>query len=552
MKPFFLLAIATFFVSASFSQNAASGKIDSLVDAWNITTWYVGELKNGKPNGLGVAVYKSGTAIRYVGNFSNGKYEGVGTLLFKDGAFLSGEWKAGKLNGQGANLTTDKVFYQGDFVNGEKNGNGTLVYGNNSFYQGSYKNDKQEGRIVSVGADATIFNDNIYVAGKMNGQGYQYEVSSKKLFEGTWKDDKWVSAATGNYTSFLKSSSFIGEKTDKQVLMGIIKEKKPVDTTFYYNYAAKKRYYGPYRNGVFDKGLIIRDDSTRFLGAVNDDGAYGTCAFIKLGKFYNYGNYEKDFMSGDRNLSISIANKTVFYGQVSNKGNWNGQAWYANNSNEIYKGKYVDNSLTEGWRIDKVGYFVKATWNKGNIATVSALYNEKGEPINIKPKTFSDALSTVARAYPTGYFGISGNDDFSDGYEEFLDEYYQSLINFPGTSSYDIIGVSKNDYDHYVSTFATTSDFAEAKKKYDYLCTEIKKAGIVLKKGAVPVKLSGDIKAADADNDFNISQFTLTPAAKGYNYFGVSVVIRKNIDNDYAVMVICGDKEDALTLKEEE
>lgn len=550
MKPFFLLAIATLFVFQSFSQNAASGKIDSLVDGWNITTWYVGELKNGKPNGLGVAVYRSGTAIRYVGNFVNGKYEGVGTLLFKDSAFLTGEWKAGKLNGQGANFTTAKAFYQGDFVNGEKNGNGTLIYANNSFYQGSYKNDKQEGRVVSVGADGTIFNDNIYAGGKMNGQGYQYEVSSKKLFEGTWKDDKWVGATTGNYTSFLKNSDFFGEKTEKQVLMGIIKEKKPVDTTFYYNYAAKKRYYGPYRNGSFEKGLIIRDDSTRFLGTVNADGAYGTCYFIKLGKFYNAGNYVKDFMSGDKNLSISIKDKTVFYGQVSNNGNWNGQAWYANNSNEIYKGKYVDNSFTEGMRIDKVGYCVKGTWKKGNIETVSALYNEKGEAINIKPKTFSDALSTVTRAYPTGFFGISGNDDYSDGYE-FLDVFYQSLINFPETSTYDIIGYNKNDYDYYISTFAKTTDFAAAKKKYDYLCSEIKKASLVLKKGATPVKLTGEIKAADAGKDFNISQFSLASLVKGYTYYAISVIIRKNPDGEYVVMIACGDGDDTLTLEEE-
>ena len=549
MKPFLLLAITTLFFTKSFSQNPTTGKIDSLRDAWDITVSYIGEIKNGKPNGLGVATYKSGTAIRYVGNFVNGKYEGTGVLLFNDGAFLSGEWKAGKLNGQGANLTKDKTFYQGNFVNGEKNGKGTLIYSNNGFYQGSFINDKYEGRVVSVGLNGTIINDNIYAGGKMNGQGYQYEVDSKKLFEGTWKDDKWTGTATSNYNSFLKNSGFYAEKTDKQILMGILIEKRPADTTFYYNLDLKKRYFGLYRNGNFDNGIIIRDDSTRFLGAINTDGAYGTCSFLKLGKFYNTGNYVKDYMSGDKSMSINIENKTVFTGQTVANGNWNGPAWYANNSNEIYKGKYVDNNFTEGWRIDKTGYCVKGIWSKGDLATVSAVYNENGEQVNTKPKTFPEALSIIARAYPSSYYGLSGNDDYSEGYD-FLDGYYQSFVNLPGTSSYDLIGFDKNDYDLYISTFAKTEDFAEAKKKYDYLCMQVKSAGLTLKKGATPVKLTGEIKQADDDKDFNISQFVLSAAVKGYNYFAASVVIKKNTDDEYMVMLVCGDKEDVLTLKD--
>src|SRR6185436_11142849 len=95
-----------FFIIVStilFAQNVK--KIESLKDGWDVSYSYTGEMKDGKPNGMGVAKYKSGNAIRYVGGFLNGRYNGRGTMFFNNGAFLTGEWKNGKLNGKGSFLT---------------------------------------------------------------------------------------------------------------------------------------------------------------------------------------------------------------------------------------------------------------------------------------------------------------------------------------------------------------------------------------------------------------------------------------------------------------
>ena len=59
-----------FFVIVStilFAQNVK--KIENLKDGWDVSVTYTGEIKDGKPNGMGVAKYKSGSAIRYVGSF---------------------------------------------------------------------------------------------------------------------------------------------------------------------------------------------------------------------------------------------------------------------------------------------------------------------------------------------------------------------------------------------------------------------------------------------------------------------------------------------------
>ena len=52
---------------------------------------YQGQVKNGKPNGLGVIIYTNGS--KYVGGWENGKYQGQGTFTKLDGTKYVGSWK---------------------------------------------------------------------------------------------------------------------------------------------------------------------------------------------------------------------------------------------------------------------------------------------------------------------------------------------------------------------------------------------------------------------------------------------------------------------------
>jgi len=54
---------------------------------------YVGEIKNGKPNGKGTKTYNNGN--KYVGEVKKGKRWGQGTLTWSDGTKLCCEWKGG-------------------------------------------------------------------------------------------------------------------------------------------------------------------------------------------------------------------------------------------------------------------------------------------------------------------------------------------------------------------------------------------------------------------------------------------------------------------------
>jgi hypothetical protein len=76
---------------------------------------YKGQVKNGKPNGLGVIIYPRG--FKYVGEYKDGKRNGQGTWTHPDGFKYVGEYKDGyRWNGI-RYYKNGKIW--GKYVNGE-------------------------------------------------------------------------------------------------------------------------------------------------------------------------------------------------------------------------------------------------------------------------------------------------------------------------------------------------------------------------------------------------------------------------------------------------
>ena len=64
---------------------------------------YQGDVKNGKPHGLGYLIYSNGN--RYVGRWKNGEKNGLGTETDRNGFGYEGEWKNGYMwNGKGYDI----------------------------------------------------------------------------------------------------------------------------------------------------------------------------------------------------------------------------------------------------------------------------------------------------------------------------------------------------------------------------------------------------------------------------------------------------------------
>lgn len=68
---------------------------------------YVGEIKNGVPNGQGIETFPSGN--KFEGEFKDGKPNGHATYTFSSGKYV-GEWKNGEWDGQGTETGSDGVW----------------------------------------------------------------------------------------------------------------------------------------------------------------------------------------------------------------------------------------------------------------------------------------------------------------------------------------------------------------------------------------------------------------------------------------------------------
>jgi hypothetical protein len=97
-----------------------NGKIGWYKDGYENTDWkYVGEIKNGKPNGQGT--YTSTDGRKYVGMFKDGKYHGQGIWTYSSvGQKDEGEWKDGKMTGQGTSTYPNGDKYVGEYKDGKK------------------------------------------------------------------------------------------------------------------------------------------------------------------------------------------------------------------------------------------------------------------------------------------------------------------------------------------------------------------------------------------------------------------------------------------------
>jgi hypothetical protein len=528
--------LIAFYAANSFSQTIA--RIKDLKDGFGSVITYVGEVKNGKPNGIGIALYNSdNTASYYAGYFVNGQFSGKGVLVFNHGGFISGDWKNGKVYGKGASLSKTGDFYKGDFINGEKNGNGTLVYKDNGFLTGQFKTDDYNGRCIFISSKGEILTDNIYVKSKKQGSGYQYGSDDKKLWEGEWSNGEWVREYPASYASFIKKPSFYSEKTGNQILMGgVDKSNNNVlqDTAFFFDLKMKKRYFGKYEKGFLKSGLVIRDDSTRFLGTLNDNGATGNCSFLKMNNFYDEGNYVNDLLDGSNCLSVDIKKKTVYYGSAKG-GKFTGKAFFADIDKSLCVGDYVNGKFTgSGYIIRKDGSFTKGTWEDGYPVKVAVMNDGNGKAVQLNPKNFSEAFSFLNEQYKETFELLKGKLAYDDEVDDEDYAFNSGLYNLPG--SLKNFAVTDFVDDTYLSLYLKTTDEKKAIAKYNELCKAVLST-TVARPGYGAVKMEGEIEDEASFEPNTVSKFHF--AGDNTSNFNICVIVRK-VHDDYMIFLSAG------------
>ena len=85
----------------------------------DVTADYVGQAKNGKPNGWGKAHLSNG--LIYEGEWKDGKLHGKVKMYYPLTLEFEGEYKEGHRNGYGKSYLRDgRLKYEGNWINGEQ------------------------------------------------------------------------------------------------------------------------------------------------------------------------------------------------------------------------------------------------------------------------------------------------------------------------------------------------------------------------------------------------------------------------------------------------
>lgn len=113
---------------------------------------------------------KKGNQMHYVGQVRNGKANGYGIALLDTGSRYEGEWSNNQRHGEGTFYWPDGEYYVGSYVNAQRSGYGTYYWPNGEKYSGNWKDDKR------------------------NGEGEFYSANGEILTSGFWENDKLVQA----------------------------------------------------------------------------------------------------------------------------------------------------------------------------------------------------------------------------------------------------------------------------------------------------------------------------------------------------------------------
>ena len=91
-------------------------------DFYRNKTRYEGDVRDGKPNGMGKLSSPAGATIS--GYFVNGESPAAGRIDYPDGGVYEGELRSGQPHGKGRATYPDRTVYVGRFLNGNPHGEG--------------------------------------------------------------------------------------------------------------------------------------------------------------------------------------------------------------------------------------------------------------------------------------------------------------------------------------------------------------------------------------------------------------------------------------------
>ena len=103
-----------------------------------------------------------GNTIYYVGQVRNNKANGEGVALYSTGSRYQGVWRDNLRHGNGIFYWPDGERYEGNYVNDRREGAGTYFWPNGEKFAGDWKNDRRNGKGTFYNQDGEIMASGIW------------------------------------------------------------------------------------------------------------------------------------------------------------------------------------------------------------------------------------------------------------------------------------------------------------------------------------------------------------------------------------------------------
>lgn len=168
--------------------------------------FYLGEIKNNRPSGIGVlfkdkrnnempSLFES-SGVQYIGEFQDGMWHGYGQVYHAGQLIYEGYLKKGKYDGKGLKFSydLDKIVeivvghFENDYINGQ-----CKIYMNGILnYDGNVDMNKMEGKGVLYYPSGKMkyngeFKNNLY-----SGYGVSYREDGSVEYDGQWKSGDYA------------------------------------------------------------------------------------------------------------------------------------------------------------------------------------------------------------------------------------------------------------------------------------------------------------------------------------------------------------------------
>lgn len=149
---------------------------------WPDGAEYVGEFRDGKPDGIGTITLPNGN--KFNGEYRDGRLNGRGMFTSSDGTTYIGEYRDGKRDGWGKQFFPDGRVIEGSIRGGRLDGWAKISLRDGRYVVGEFREDRPNGRVELIGSDGRTFQGEVR-EGRPNGEGVEI------LSDGTVRSGRW-------------------------------------------------------------------------------------------------------------------------------------------------------------------------------------------------------------------------------------------------------------------------------------------------------------------------------------------------------------------------